>query len=85
MIWAVFSGYQPPLELLRQILTQRGCYDRQRKEFQDMEEAMFLATTTLPSVAGNVYFVKIMIMINSDISEGHSLISSFIRVVVIVW
>jgi hypothetical protein len=50
-----------------------------------MEEAMFLATTTLPSVAGNVYFVKIMIMINRDISEGHSLISSFIRVVVIVW
>ncbi|XP_052095798.1 dynein heavy chain domain-containing protein 1-like isoform X11 [Mytilus californianus] len=48
----VEGGYQPPLELLRQILTQRGCYDRQRKEFQDMEEAMFLASTTPPSVAG---------------------------------
>lgn len=51
----LYTGYQPPLELLRQILTQRGCYDRQRKEFQDMEEAMFLASTTPPSVAGKLF------------------------------
>ncbi|XP_062587861.1 dynein heavy chain domain-containing protein 1-like, partial [Saccostrea cucullata] len=46
------GGYQPPLELLRQILAQRGTYDRGRLEFQTMEEAMFLASTTLPSVPG---------------------------------
>uniref|UniRef100_A0A8W8M9M4 AAA+ ATPase domain-containing protein n=1 Tax=Magallana gigas TaxID=29159 RepID=A0A8W8M9M4_MAGGI len=46
------GGYQPPLELLRQILTQRGTYDQERLEFQTMEEAMFLASTTLPSVPG---------------------------------
>ncbi|XP_078321886.1 dynein heavy chain domain-containing protein 1-like [Crassostrea virginica] len=45
------GGYQPPLELLRQILSQRGTYDRERLEFQSMEEAcMFLASTTIPSV-----------------------------------
>lgn len=47
-----FLGYQPPLELMRQILTQRGTYDQERLEFQSMEEAMFLASTTLPSVPG---------------------------------
>nr|XP_022307447.1 dynein heavy chain domain-containing protein 1-like isoform X3 [Crassostrea virginica] len=46
------GGYQPPLELLRQILSQRGTYDRERLEFQSMEEAMFLASTTIPSVPG---------------------------------
>ncbi|XP_056008158.1 dynein heavy chain domain-containing protein 1-like [Ostrea edulis] len=46
------GGYQPPLELLRQILTQKGTYDRGRLEFQCMDEAMFLASTTLPSVPG---------------------------------
>lgn len=48
----VFIAYQPSLELLRQMLSQGGTYDRQRQEFQDMEEATFLAATTVPSVAG---------------------------------
>ncbi|KAL3832089.1 hypothetical protein ACJMK2_023767 [Sinanodonta woodiana] len=46
------NGYQPPLELLTQILSQGGAYDRQRKEFQNMEEACFVAAATLPTVPG---------------------------------
>ncbi|XP_035825634.1 dynein heavy chain domain-containing protein 1 [Aplysia californica] len=46
------GGYQPPLELIRHILTEGGTYERHRKEFQKTEEAAFIAATTLPAAAG---------------------------------
>ncbi|GFR96319.1 dynein heavy chain domain-containing protein 1-like [Elysia marginata] len=46
------GNYQPPLELMRNILTKGGTYDQHRKEFQKMEEAAFIASTTLPSAPG---------------------------------
>ena len=47
-----FKGYQPPLELLTQIISQGGVYDRQRQEFQPMEEALIVAAATLPTIPG---------------------------------
>lgn len=52
------SGYQPPLELLRHILSEGGTYDRHRKEFQKTEEAAFLASATLPSAPGTITFFQ---------------------------
>ena len=49
---SVLPGYQPPLELLNQLLTQDGVYDRQRQEFQPLEEALLLAAATLPTIPG---------------------------------
>ncbi|XP_048242736.1 dynein heavy chain domain-containing protein 1-like [Haliotis rufescens] len=46
------GSYQPPLEVLRQILTTGGVYDRQRQRFQGMEEATFVAACTTPSSPG---------------------------------
>ncbi|XP_069111191.1 dynein heavy chain domain-containing protein 1-like isoform X1 [Argopecten irradians] len=48
-----YENYQPPLELLKQVLSEGGTYDQQRQEFQGMEEALFLAATTLPTVPGS--------------------------------
>lgn len=49
-----FSGYQPPLELLTQMLSQGGIYDRHRQQFQEMNEAMILAAATQPSCPGTL-------------------------------
>ncbi|XP_060599368.1 dynein heavy chain domain-containing protein 1-like [Ruditapes philippinarum] len=45
-------GYQPPLELLTQMLSQGGVYDRQRQQFEEMNEAMVLAAATQPACPG---------------------------------
>ena len=55
----ILPGYQPPLELLTQLLTQGGVYDRQRQEFQPMEEALLLAAATLPTLPGNKILAKV--------------------------
>ena len=52
VIVIMFVGYQPPLELLTQILSQGGVYDRERQQFQEMNEAIVLAAATLPSCPG---------------------------------
>ncbi|XP_052798483.1 dynein heavy chain domain-containing protein 1-like isoform X5 [Mya arenaria] len=46
------EGYQPPLELLTQMLSQGGVYDRQRQQFQEMNEAIILAACTQPNCPG---------------------------------
>nr|KAG5709415.1 hypothetical protein BaRGS_029264 [Batillaria attramentaria] len=46
------GGYQPPVELLRHVLCAGGTYDRQRQVFQEMQEASFIATATLPTAPG---------------------------------
>ncbi|KAH3716365.1 hypothetical protein DPMN_059086 [Dreissena polymorpha] len=46
------EGYQPPLELLTQMLSQGGVYDRHRQQFQAMTEAIILAACTVPTCPG---------------------------------
>ncbi|XP_041366047.1 dynein-1-beta heavy chain, flagellar inner arm I1 complex-like isoform X2 [Gigantopelta aegis] len=49
---AKVGNNQPPLEVLRQILSEGKCYDKQRQNIQHMGEAQFLAACTLPSSPG---------------------------------
>ena len=48
----VCAGYQPPVELLRNALSSGGVYDHQHQVFQKMQEASFIAATTLPTAPG---------------------------------
>ena len=46
------AGYQPPVELLRNMLSSGCVYDHQRQVFQEMQEASFIAASTLPTAPG---------------------------------
>jgi hypothetical protein len=48
------SGYQPPLELLRHVLSAGGVYDSHRQVFQKLEEASFVTSATLPAAPGQL-------------------------------
>ncbi|XP_070211333.1 dynein heavy chain domain-containing protein 1-like isoform X3 [Littorina saxatilis] len=47
------GGYQPPVELLRHVLSAGGVYDHQRQVFQELQEASFIAASTLPTAPGS--------------------------------
>ncbi|XP_076466624.1 dynein heavy chain domain-containing protein 1-like isoform X2 [Babylonia areolata] len=47
------GGYQPPVELLRDVLSSGGLYDHHRQVFQHTPEASFIAAATLPTAAGS--------------------------------
>ncbi|XP_064648692.1 dynein axonemal heavy chain 6-like isoform X2 [Lineus longissimus] len=47
------TGCQPPLELLRQLLTYKGIFDTERKVFIDLHEAAILAACTNPGTPGS--------------------------------
>ncbi|KAL8594105.1 hypothetical protein ACOMHN_000817 [Nucella lapillus] len=47
------GGYQPPVELLRHVLSSGGVYDLHRQVFQPTPEASFIAAASLPTAAGS--------------------------------
>uniref|UniRef100_A0A2C9KUW4 AAA+ ATPase domain-containing protein n=1 Tax=Biomphalaria glabrata TaxID=6526 RepID=A0A2C9KUW4_BIOGL len=49
----MIGDYQPPLELMRCLLSTGGMHDRNRKEFLKTKEASFIAATTIPSCPGS--------------------------------
>ena len=46
-------GASPPIELLRQIITQNGCYDRKKLNFKDYVDMSFIASCGEPGGGKN--------------------------------